>query len=319
MGGNFGLTVPDRKVYILNTSASGSHVWAHDPDGTPSAFADYQAAGAVGSLVYVFGGNTAEADWADNPLRVAQASSWYEEAKPRTECRRVPHLPSSGICAGSRLVIASCSESVEALAIKVRDTELQEENKTLAVARGPAFHDGREQCFESVSATCMALLSDVMADPPLCSTGFLCSSDSMYTSWHMDSIDACGSRHNSQCSNAFVQKAELCCDIWLALQQMNCLVNLTASEEALQEAADDVMQDAQSLGYCSDSPTCYSLCQEDYWLNKQGVCEKCTDCVSMGLFPKQKCSRLADAVCVPLGEAISAAKNKQELIIPKGR
>jgi hypothetical protein len=341
MGGNFGESTPDRKVYILNTSEPSLPTWEEHPHGTPSSFADYQATGAVGSMVYVFGGNTAEADWQDNPLRVAQASTWYEAATPRKECRRVPYVPSDGMCAGTRMVIASCADSVDQLTSRIQAMHLEEanqrrvtaaaseevnedgtltnENGTLAVAKGPAFYHTREQCQKQVSSTCMLLLSDVVQDPLLCSTSFHCLADSLYTSWYMDGMTACGSRHNSQCSNAFTQRSELCCDVWMALQQMNCLANLTAGEEAVQEAADAVMRDATSLGYCFDSPVCYSLCPNGYWLNNQGLCRKCTDCVSLGLFPAQRCSRLADALCIPLGEAVSAAKHKEELVIPKGR
>ncbi len=319
LGGNFGTSVPDKRVYILNTSETSLPIWENEIDGTPSAFAGSQATSAVGSLVYVFGGNTVEADWEDNPLRVAQASVWYEAPKPRTECRRMPFVPAQGICTGSTIVIASCSESVEQLTSQIREMELEEANETLSVAKGPVFYQAREQCWESVSRTCMALKRDVMADPYGCSSVFLCSSDSMYTSWYINGINACSDRHNSQCSNTFVHKSELCCDIWMAMQQMNCMVNLTLDEGETQAAADAVLQDSISLGYCSNSPTCYSLCPENFWLNKQGLCERCTDCVTMGLFPAQRCSRLADAVCMPLGEAISAAKHQQELIIPKGR
>jgi hypothetical protein len=57
VGGDFGASAPDGMVYTLDTRASGSLKWeAHTY--TPGGAKTYQAIGAVGDLVYFFGGSS---------------------------------------------------------------------------------------------------------------------------------------------------------------------------------------------------------------------------------------------------------------------
>jgi hypothetical protein len=318
MGGYFGPVEPDENVYILNASSDVSLHWMAKLTGTPGAFVAHQATGSVGSVFFAFGTSLNEADCSNSPLLAAQASPWFEAANPRTECQRMQYMPALGMCAGRTVVLSSCSISSSIVQDKIHKLEMEIPNAT--VAKGPMFYHERQECLSMASSTCMLLLRDVLVDPPLCNPSFLCAPDSLYTSWGVDYVSACSYFHNSRCSNEFLpEPAALCCDMWLALQEMNCEAGQSIHDPALMEAAEALTSSAISSGYCSDSSMCYSLCPPSYWLNGQGKCIKCTDCVSKGLFPEKTCTRLSDAVCKPLGQVISAAKHLDNIIIPRGR
>jgi hypothetical protein len=50
---------------------------------------------------------------------------------------------------------------------------------------------------------------------------------------------------------------------------------------------------------------------------ERGKCVPCSDCSTSGLFAVDKCTRLKDSTCVPLGDAVSVA-NTGVLVLKKG-
>ncbi len=125
----------------------------------------------------------------------------------------------------------------------------------------------------------------------------------------------CGSRYNPQCERA---SGGLCCDIYAAILKSGCNINAT-NQETADVAVRTLIDASKAQGRCSeDDASCYSVCEVDEFFSA-GQCVACTRCITLGLFTVERCTRLSDAVCKPLGEVVSLNSSTGVLALTEGR
>jgi hypothetical protein len=109
----------------------------------------------------------------------------------------------------------------------------------------------------------------------------------------------------------------MCCSIYAAIHTSSCRVNST-NKQTVQAAVAQLIETSLERGRCSDDEaSCYSICEDDEYLS-QGKCVACTRCNDLGQHTWTRCTRLEDAVCQPLSQAI-AATTEPEMTLKPGR
>ncbi len=90
-----------------------------------------------------------------------------------------------------------------------------------------------------------------------------------------------------------------------------------SNQDAVDAAVLSLMGELKEQDRCNDNESsCYAFCEDDEFF-RAGECLPCTKCNTLGLYTFDSCTRLGDAVCMPLGHAISVS-NSGVMVLEKG-